>query len=54
MLTDPQSVLYLLVITFCLPPAAYLLPSDPAVVRFVARVRHRQLRRWVRRQRDVR
>jgi hypothetical protein len=53
-LSDPQSVLYLVVITLCLPPAAYLLPRDPAVVRLVARVRHRQLRRWVRRQREVR
>ncbi|HEX5117215.1 MAG TPA: hypothetical protein VFW65_18660 [Pseudonocardiaceae bacterium] len=54
MLTDPASVVYLVVITLCLPPAAYLLPSDPAVVRLRDRVRHRQLRRWVRRQRSLR
>jgi hypothetical protein len=53
-LSDPLSVVYLAVIALCLPPAAYLLPGDPAVARLVARIRHRQLRRWVRRQRSVR
>lgn len=53
-LSDPLSVCYLVVITLCLPPAAYLLPGDPAVTRLVARIRHRQLRRWVRQQRSVR
>lgn len=50
-MTDPLTVIYLVVIGVCVPLAAYLLPQDPAVVRLVTSVRqrrrHRQLRRWV-------
>jgi hypothetical protein len=53
-LSDPLSVCYLAVIAVCLALTAYLLPSDPAVARLMARLRHRQLRRRIRRQHGVR
>jgi hypothetical protein len=55
---DPVSVVFLLVIVVCVSALAYLLPQDPAVVRVVGAVsrwrHHRQLRRWVERQRHGR
>lgn len=52
---DPYTMVFLVVITVCVPAVAYLIPQDPAVVRLVAAVmqrrRHRRLRRWVSQQR---
>lgn len=52
---DLLSLLFLVVISVCVPMVGYLIPQDPAVARVFAavsnRFRHRQTRRWVAQQR---
>lgn len=54
-MTDSLTTAFLVVIGLCLPPLAYLLPQDRAVVRVVDVIRQwgqrRRLRRWVEAQR---
>jgi hypothetical protein len=54
-MTDSLTTTYLVVIGLCLPPLAYLLPQDRAVVHLVdivrQRAQRRRLRRWVDAQR---
>jgi hypothetical protein len=53
---DPFTVVFFVVIAVCVPAAAYMIPQDPTVVRLVSAVdrwrRHRQLRRWIDRERQ--